>query len=63
MRNICRSVDELIGHTPLLKLTNTEKKENLQARVLAKLEAMNPTGSAKDRVALAMINDAQARGC
>ena len=62
MRNICRSVDELIGRTPLLELTNTEKKENLYARVLAKLEAMNPAGSAKDRVALSMINDAEARG-
>ena len=62
MRNICRSVDELIGHTPLLELTNTEKNENLQACVLAKLEGMNPAGSAKDRVALAVINDAQARG-
>ena len=62
MRNICRSIDELIGRTPLLELTNTEKKENLQAKVLAKLEAMNPAGSAKDRVALAMINDAEVRG-
>ena len=62
MRNICRSVDELIGRTPLLELTNTEKKENLQVKVLAKLEAMNPAGSAKDRVALSMINDAEARG-
>ena len=62
MRNICRSVDELIGHTPLLELTNTEKKENLYARVLAKLEGMNPAGSAKDRVALSMINDAEERG-
>ena len=62
MRNICRSVGELIGHTPLLELTNTERTENLQARVLAKLEAMNPAGSAKDRVALSMINDAEERG-
>ena len=62
MRNICRSVDELLGHTPLLALTNTEKKENLYARVLAKLEGMNPAGSAKDRVALSMINDAEERG-
>ena len=62
MKNICRSVDELIGRTPLLELTNTEKKENLQAKVLAKLEAMNPAGSAKDRVALSMINDAESRG-
>ena len=62
MRNICRSVDELIGRTPLLELTNTEKKEKLCAKVLAKLEYFNPAGSAKDRVALAMINDAEARG-
>ena len=62
MRNICRCVDELIGKTPLLELTNTEKLEDLSARVLAKLEYLNPAGSAKDRVALAMINDAEARG-
>ena len=62
MRNICRSIDELIGHTPLLELTNTEANQHLQAHVLAKLEAMNPAGSAKDRVALSMINDAEARG-
>ena len=62
MRNICRSVDEIIGRTPLLELTNTEKKENLSASVLAKLEGMNPAGSAKDRVALAMVNDAEKRG-
>ena len=62
MGNICRSIDELIGHTPLLELTNTKKKETLCARVLAKLEYFNPAGSAKDRVALAMINDAQNRG-
>ena len=62
MRNICRSVDEMIGRTPLLELTNTEKTENLKATLLAKLEGMNPAGSAKDRVALAMINDAENRG-
>ena len=62
MKNICRSVDELIGRTPLLELTNTAKTEQLQARVLAKLESMNPAGSAKDRVALSMINDAELRG-
>ena len=62
MRNICRCVDELIGRTPLLELTNTEKKEHLRARVLAKLEGMNPAGSAKDRVALSMINNAEERG-
>ena len=59
MRNICRSVDELIGRTPLLELSNTEK--SLCARVLAKLEYFNPAGSAKDRVALAMVNDAEKR--
>ena len=62
MRNICRCVDELVGNTPLLELTNTEKRENLFAKVLVKLEYLNPAGSAKDRVALAMINDAEARG-
>ena len=62
MRNICRSVDEMIGRTPLLELANTEKTENLKATLLAKLEGMNPAGSAKDRVALAMINDAENRG-
>ena len=62
MGNICRCVDELIGKTPLLELTNTEKKENLRATVLAKLEYLNPAGSAKDRVAKAMIDDAEKRG-
>jgi cysteine synthase A len=62
MRNICRCVDDLIGNTPLLELSNIETKENLFAKVLAKLEYLNPAGSAKDRVALAMINDAEARG-
>ena len=62
MRNICRCVDELIGNTPLLELCNTEKRENLNATVLAKLEYLNPAGSAKDRVARAMIDDAENRG-
>lgn len=62
MRNICHSVDDLIGKTPLLELTNTEQKEALQATVLAKLEYLNPAGSAKDRVAKAMLDDAEARG-
>ena len=55
--NICRSVDELIGHTPLLELKNSGG-----ARILAKLELFNPAGSAKDRVAKAMIDDAERRG-
>ena len=62
MRNICRCIDELMGKTPLLELCNTEKKYVLQATLLVKPEGMNPAGSAKDRVALSMINDAEARG-
>ena len=62
MKNICRCVDDLIGRTPLLELTNTERKERLSATVLAKLEYLNPAGSAKDRVAKAMIDDAESRG-
>ncbi|MBO5953696.1 MAG: cysteine synthase A [Oscillospiraceae bacterium] len=56
------SADQLIGHTPMLELTHLEAAQQLQARVLAKLEFFNPGGSVKDRVALAMIEDAQAKG-
>ncbi len=56
------SVDELIGNTPLLELKNTQKKEKLQARIFAKLECFNPAGSAKDRPALEMINEAEKSG-
>ena len=59
---ICTSVSQLIGKTPLLELTNIEKHDHLYARVLAKLEGCNPAGSAKDRVALNMILDAEERG-
>ena len=62
MPNIKTSVSQLIGGTPLLELTNLERTEGLSCRVLAKLEGMNPAGSAKDRVGLAMIEDAQTRG-
>ena len=62
MSNIYKSVSQLIGRTPLLEICNIEKKDNLKARVLVKLEGCNPAGSAKDRVALSMINDAEARG-
>ncbi len=62
MPKIYKSAAELIGKTPLLELTNIEKKYNLNATVLAKLELFNPAGSAKDRVALAMINDAEKSG-
>lgn len=56
------SADQLIGNTPLLELTHIEKKENLQARILAKLEYLNPAGSVKDRIAKAMFDDAEAKG-
>lgn len=56
------SVEQLIGNTPLLQLKNIEKQEGLSARLLAKLEGSNPAGSAKDRVALSMLNAAEAEG-
>ena len=62
MSRIYTSLEQLIGRTPLLELTRIEKKLGLHARVLAKLEGMNPAGSAKDRVALSMLEDAAARG-
>ena len=60
--NIYKSAAELIGKTPLLELTNIEKSLSLNATLLAKLEYFNPAGSVKDRVALAMINDAEEKG-
>ena len=62
MANIYTSADMLIGNTPLLRLNNIEKKLNLKAKVLAKLEFFNPGGSVKDRVAKAMIDDAEQNG-
>ena len=62
MSNIYTSADQLIGHTPLLELTHIEKKYDLEAKILAKLEYFNPAGSVKDRVAKAMIDDAEAKG-
>ncbi len=62
MSNIYTSADQLIGKTPLLELTHIEKADGLQARVLAKLEYFNPAGSVKDRIAKAMIDDAEAKG-
>ena len=62
MSHIYTSADQLIGRTPLLELTHLEKKFGLNARILAKLEYFNPGGSVKDRVALAMIDDAEAKG-
>lgn len=62
MSNVYTSADQLIGRTPLLELTHLEKKYNLKARILGKLEYFNPAGSVKDRIAKAMIDDAEARG-
>lgn len=62
MGNIYTSVEQLIGKTPLLELTHVERELGLKARLLAKLEAFNPGGSAKDRVAMAMVDDAERRG-
>ena len=62
MSRIYTSVDQLIGHTPLLELTHIEKEYNLPARLIAKIEAFNPAGSIKDRVALSMIETAEAEG-
>lgn len=62
MSRIFTSADQLIGKTPLLELTHIEKSEKLNATILAKLEYFNPAGSVKDRVAKAMIDDAEAKG-
>ena len=62
MAHIYTSAAQLIGHTPLLELTHLEKEYGLKARLLAKLEYFNPAGSVKDRVALAMIEDAEQKG-
>lgn len=60
--NIYKSADELIGKTPLLEFTHIEKAQNLQAKLIAKLEYFNPAGSVKDRIAKAMIEDAEQKG-
>ncbi|MPM00564.1 O-acetylserine sulfhydrylase [bioreactor metagenome] len=62
MSKIYTKVDQLIGKTPLLELTNLEKKYALEAKIIAKLEYFNPAGSVKDRIAKAMLDDAQERG-
>ncbi len=62
MSKISKSLTELIGKTPLLELTNYEKKHELKATVIGKLEYFNPAGSVKDRIAKAMIDDAEAKG-
>lgn len=60
--NVRKSIADLIGNTPLMELCNLERKHDLKATVLAKLEYLNPAGSAKDRIALSMLNEAEARG-
>ena len=62
MARIYTSADQLVGRTPLLELTHLEKKYDLKARILAKVEYFNPAGSVKDRIAKAMIDDAEAKG-
>ena len=62
MAQVKKQLTELIGHTPLLELERLEKAHNTQARIIAKLEYFNPGGSVKDRIALAMIEDAEKRG-
>ena len=62
MSRIYASADELIGTTPLLELSHMERQQGLKARILAKLEYLNPAGSVKDRIAKAMIDDGEARG-
>ena len=62
MSKIYTSADQLIGGTPLLELSHIEKAEKLEAKLLAKLEYLNPAGSVKDRVALSMIEDAEKKG-
>ena len=62
MGRVYNSVEEIIGHTPLMELNSLEKKLGLEAKILAKLEYLNPAGSIKDRAAKSMIDDAEARG-
>lgn len=62
MSNIYKSVQELVGHTPLMELTRIEKEYNLAAKILVKLEYFNPAGSVKDRIAKQMIEEAEAEG-
>ncbi len=62
MARIYDSLTQLIGKTPLLKLNNYMKKYKLQANIIAKLEYFNPAGSVKDRIAVAMINEAEKKG-
>ena len=62
MANIAHNLIDLLGNTPLLELSRTEKKEKLKARIIVKLELFNPARSVKDRVGFAMLDDAERRG-
>ena len=62
MANIYKGINELVGRTPLVEVVNIEKHQNLKAKVLVKLESFNPSGSVKDRIAKAMLDDAEAKG-
>ena len=62
MSKVYTSADQLIGHTPLLELTHLEKKYNLEAKVIAKVEYFNPAGSVKDRIAKNMLDEAEKAG-
>ena len=62
MKKIAKQLTDLVGNTPLLELSNYNKAKGLKARLIVKLESFNPAGSVKDRVALAMIEDAEASG-
>ncbi len=62
MARIYEQITDLVGNTPLLKVRNYSKANGLEATILVKLEYLNPAGSVKDRVALAMINDAESKG-
>lgn len=62
MAKIYTSADQLIGHTPLLELSHIEKENNLEAKIIGKIEFFNPAGSVKDRIAKAMLDDAEAKG-
>ena len=62
MSKIYKTITELVGNTPLLELTNYESANNLEATILAKLEYFNPAGSVKDRIAIAMVDDAEKKG-
>ena len=63
MAKIANKLTDLVGNTPLMELSGYSGKYGLNQNIIAKLEAFNPAGSVKDRVALSMIEDAEARGC